>query len=394
MLERYTHSTSIKFCPVKCSIDSYIPCGIDIGYSAIKCKSIYNEVILPSIVYKLEGEDNPLYTDDLDIRYKDADGNVWFVGDLAKRTLRTKTKVDTDALLDRNRVYSESFIVQIRVAMFLCMLRGLDNKNYDVDNRQLAIETGLPSNYIKADSYYLREKFQQEHVFSIKIGKRPWKNVRITIHPENLTLCMQPYGTLMSCVKNEQGITVNGNLIKQTALIVDPGFHTADTLLYVKGTTTGKVLTEELGMQEILERTCKDIAKKTHYQAELSVYDLERHLLDGFIYYGHKKEKYDFTMDFQRNLREVCMEFIETLNIAYDHMAEVDVIILTGGTGKAWEQYFREEYGDLGGTELIVANKKDDDESSNDIVLANVQGYFNLIMAILKRNQHKKAGEG
>ena len=54
---------------------------------------------------------------------------------------------------------------------------------------------------------------------------------------------------------------------------------------------------------------------------------------------------------------------------------DVDVIIVTGGTGAAWKKMIEEHYAQMGGTEVLLANEK------GDLVLANVEGYYNLLVS-------------
>ena len=73
------------------------------------------------------------------------------------------------------------------------------------------------------------------------------------------------------------------------------------------------------------------------YHSGKSVYSLEKTFDTGVIRYVPKKNPYDFTKDFYRNLKTVCVELLDKLNTAYNSMMNVDVILLTGGTGVACE---------------------------------------------------------
>ena len=99
-------------------------------------------------------------------------------------------------------------------------------------------------------------------------------------------------------------------------------------------------------MQEVYQRTCSDILRESGNKADVSVYNLEKAFDSGVIHYGPKKEPYDFKKNFYGNLRSVCNELLQELNAAYDNMINVDVILLTGGTGVAWERYIRDFYKD------------------------------------------------
>lgn len=372
MLSQYSHETKINFKEIECPVKSFLPCGIDIGYSAIKLQSPYNYSVIPSLVYKVS-KDNALLIEDTDIRYKDEAGNVWYAGSLAKRALRKdNTTIKQTTLLTRQRMQSEEFLVQIRIAMFVSKLKELTPTAYNVDERPLKIQTGLPAEFM-SDSNALKSRFIGTHKFSIKIGNRQWFDVLMNVGNNDISVCKQPFGTLMNCCVNDQGVMFDEDFLRKTILILDSGFHTTDTFCFIQGADEGDALTwENLAMQEVYQRTCADIAKNTNNKADISVFVLEKSLGDGYVYYGPKKEKYEFVHDFEENLREVCQDLIKQLMTTYNNMLDIDTIVLTGGTGAAWHTFFKEYFKDLN-TEVIIAN---DGESA----FANVKGYYNFLI--------------
>lgn len=375
LLEKFAHKTDIKFLTAGSPFESFTPCGIDVGYSAIKVRSPFNTSIIPSLVQRVV-VDSPLFVDDMDIRYRNENGEIWYVGSLAKKSLRHNVSVKNSIMLGRQRIQSEEFLVQIRVGIFFAMLKNLTDNAYFMESKPLKIQSGLPPEFMKQDSAELKNRFIGEHNFFIKIGKRNWQKVSVIIKPNDVFVCKQPFGTLMSCIMNDKGEVVNEKLLTQNLLVVDPGFHSVDTFHCLQGATEGESLTwENYGMQEVFQRTCNSILKGTKNQADINVYMLEKSLKDGFVYYGPKKQKYDFTNDFYQNLRNVCRSFLNELDTTYNNMMDVDVIIVTGGTGAAWEKYIREHYSQMGGLQVVLANK------DNDIVLANVEGYYNLLVS-------------
>ena len=379
MLEKYAHTTKIIFTELENPLPDRIPCGIDIGYSAIKVKSPYNESVIPSIVRKV-ARDAPLLISDDDIRYSGEDGQIWYVGSLAKKVLTSgSTAVKKSTLLGRQRIQSKEFLVQIRVAMFFASLKGLTEDGYDRDIRPLKIQTGLPPEFVRKDSALLRSRFAGTHTFRIKVGNRPWTKVSFEIAKSNdVFICKQPFGTLMACVMNNEGKVVNEEILSKNILILDPGFHSVDTYHCLQGATEGESLTwENYGMQAVFQRTCDDILKNTKNEADLDVYALEQHLKDAFIYYGPRKNKYYFETDFMRNLKEVCLALLGELDTTYNNMMDVDVLVLTGGTGAAWQDIIRDYYKDVGGLEVVVANE------GKNLVCANVEGYYNLLISRL-----------
>jgi len=376
MLEKYCYQTDIVFQQLECPVTDTLLCGIDIGYSGIKIQSSYNASTIPSIVAR-EKKDAPLLVGAEDIRYRDEKGRVWYVGSLAKKTLLYgSTAVKPTTLLGRQRVQSEDFLVQLRVGLFFAKLKDLPEGGYDIDDRPMKVQTGLPPEFIVQDSEELRNKFEGDHKYAVKIGKRPWVNVRIKLETKDVYICKQPFGTLMASVINADGVMTNPGLLKKNVLILDAGFHTTDTFHCIQGTREGIALTwESYAMQEVYQRTCEDILNATGNKADISVYNLEKAFDTGIVNYGPKKEPYSFAKDFYRNLKAVCVELLDELNAAYNSMMNVDVILLTGGTGVAWEKYIRDYYKETKALEISLAG------DGNQVSRANVKGYYNLLVS-------------
>ena len=376
MLTQYSHSTQLNFSAIPCPVESFMPCGIDIGYSAIKLQSPHNNSVIPSLVYKV-AKDSALLIEDSDIRYRDADGNIWYVGSLAKRALRKdNTNIKQSTLLSRQRLQSEEFMVQIRVAMFVARLKELTDGGYVIDDRPLKIQTGLPPEFHLSDSKEIKDKFIGEHVFGVKIGNRQWMNVKLVVGKNDVYSCKQPFGTLMYCCVDNQGQFYNADFLRRNVLILDAGFHTTDTFCCIQGADEGESITwESLAMQEVFRRTCEDISKNTNNRADISVFALEKSLAEGFVYYGPKKEMYKFTQDFEKNLRAVAHDLIEQVMTTYNSMIDIDVIVLTGGTGAAWYPFFKEYFKELN-TEILLAG-------DSEATFSNVKGYYNLLISRL-----------
>lgn len=376
MLTNYCYQTDIRFQSLNCPVPSPLLCGLDIGYSGIKIQSPRNASIIPSIVVKARN-DSPLLINGEDIRYRDEKGQMWYVGSLAKKTLLYgSTAIKSTTLLGRQRVQSEEFLVQSRIGFFFAKLRGLPEGGYDMDERPLKVQTGLPPEFIVQDTETLLQRLTGEHSFYVRIGKRPWLNVKVILERRDIHVCKQPFGTLMSSVISEAGVMTNPALLKKNVLILDAGFHTTDTYHFIQGAKEGASLTwENYSMQEVYQRTCSDILRESGNKADVSVYNLEKAFDSGVIHYGPKKEPYDFKKNFYGNLRSVCNELLQELNAAYDNMINVDVILLTGGTGVAWERYIRDFYKDTKALEIILSGE------GREAARANVRGYYNLLVS-------------
>ncbi len=372
-MEMYGHKTIIRNEEIPCPIEDFCPCGIDIGYSAIKVKSPHTETLIPSICIKVQ-DDEPYVYNKTDIRYKDEHGNLWFIGALAKKMISSDDAfAKSNNLLSRSRLQTEEFLVQIRVAMFFSMCQSLQEDGYVLDSRPLKIQTGLPPQFLKRDKKPLCDRFVGKHKFSVRVGQRPWVDVKIELTESDVYVCRQPFGTLMSVALDTNGNLIDQDILGESILVVDPGFYSVDTLFTLKGQAqeSNTITWENLAMKEVFQRTCNDIAEATNNQADVDVYQLEKSLKKGFIYYGQRKDEYDYSTKLKLNLAGVCKELISKLNATYNHMIDVDVLILTGGTGKAWQKFFEIEYGDMKGLRLVVT----------DGASANSKGYYNYLIS-------------
>ena len=116
--------------------------GLDIGYSAVKCFYEKGYFCFPSYVRKLDS-DLFIYGEQ-DILYRDMEtGNQYIIGRTAQEMISTsETNVTESELFSRNRYRSKSFKILCNIAMAF----ALDCKN---DEREIVVQTGLPSAYEK-----------------------------------------------------------------------------------------------------------------------------------------------------------------------------------------------------------------------------------------------------
>ncbi|WP_066637930.1 ParM/StbA family protein [Desulfolucanica intricata] len=356
-----------------------VPIGLDIGYSSTKIYSIFGQHIFPSFPVRVH-EDSTIFDRDTNIKYKDEKGNIWYIGDLARNTIESgKALYQDETLYGRARINSEEYLVLLRTGLYF----GLLQEDYTIaKNVTLKIKTGLPDQYIRSDRKTLKQRFIGHHHFSIKVGSNPWTNVTFDIREEDITVLSQPFGTLWSLAGNRRGEVIDNDLLdSKNVLIFDGGFHTIDTyynMIGAKGTSSTWL---HLAMHEIYRRTTDNILYGTHEERDVRIYELDNYIKSkrpGEVPYG-KKQYYSFTKDFFKNLEDVAGEAISQLDLTYNNLNDVDVLICTGGTGKVFYPIFKKYYS----LDVLLAeriNEANQIENFNTI-FSNVVGFFNCLIA-------------
>lgn len=119
--------------------------GLDIGYSGTKVFYETGYFCFPSYVKKLKSGMLEI-SDDKDILYKeDGSDDIYMIGYNAQNMLSETSSNDSDnSLLTRKRYSDKRFQIITDTAIALATL-------YKKDNRNIFIESGLPSSYVEGD---------------------------------------------------------------------------------------------------------------------------------------------------------------------------------------------------------------------------------------------------
>ena len=136
--------------------------GLDIGYSAVKCFYEKGYFCFPSYVRKLDS-DLFIYGDQ-DILYRDLEtGNQYIVGRTAMEMISSnETNITESEMFSRNRYRSKNFKILCNLAIAF----ALECKR---DEREIVIQTGLPSAYEKADTPAIKKALMKPAHFQVRI---------------------------------------------------------------------------------------------------------------------------------------------------------------------------------------------------------------------------------
>ena len=366
--------------------DGFYGIALDIGYSAVKGFGPHGHFCFPAYVRKLSDERTSLkQPSPSDIIYRDNENGTWAVGEMAYEEMASSEIMDSEKeLYGRLRYYTPSFKIIARAGLAMAL-------NSDVtgcaERKAIAVQTGLPPEYLRGDSPYIKDVLAGSHDFYMRIGNGEWKNYRFYVADSNIFVMPQPMGTLISVSVDREGRQIKEaeKYLNSNVIIFDPGFGTLDDYPIANGRVIGLGETfPELGMHEVLARTCEDIEKA--YGIKLQVPQLQERLAEGTVMItdivNMKRRAADFTGFLEKNCRQVCSDAIEKMKAIHGYFQKTDYIIGTGGTYDAWKEQFGTVFRDMEKLTIVSGNINDPSLSN---IFSNVRGYYFYLMNKLKQ---------
>jgi len=371
------------------SVEGFYGISLDVGYSAVKGIGPHGYYCIPSYVRKRDADVISLREEnDTDILYRDKSG-LWSVGELAYQELSTSEIIGSETeLYTRMRYYSPSFIIPARVGIALSLLPDMAGC---AEGKTIAVQTGLPPKYMDEDRKYITDVLSGTHEFELKVGVASWVKYQFYIPRENIYIMPQPMGSMISVSVGSDGRPVPDarKYLSSNVVILDPGFGTLDDYEVVKGTIQGKGETSpELGMREVLTRTCKDLYET--YGIKLQVPQLQERLEDGRVWINDirnmTRRAVDFSSFLGKNCRSVCADALEKMKTVHGYFRNTDYIIGTGGTYDAWKDDFTEALKGMEGLQIIPGNINDQTLPN---IFSNSRGYYFRLIDALKKKQRR-----
>ena len=366
-------------------VDGIWAIALDIGYSAVKGFSNNSVFCFPSYARKITSQilsfDN---TQSNDIQYRDDETNeIWAVGSSAQDMIVSGEARDSIMeLYGRNRYFSEIFKVITRVGMGIGML----NDEYGYSSRKkIMLQTGLPPAYLRSDTALLKDALSGLHKFSIKFGNQEWVSFNFVLPMENIFVMPQPMGTLLSVSTDNKGKQIQDAVkyFKSSVLIFDPGFGTLDVFNMRNSLIESTETFDNLGMKRVLEETINLILAK--YQQEISIPEMQKYLLTGQIKCHNRKNRSTSMVSFADLLsdanKKTCYEALSKIDNIYNGLYDHDYLIITGGTGAAWNEIIRDYYKDMKTLKIVSGNQND----NLPYIFSNVRGYYLYLVNKLKK---------
>lgn len=356
------------------------PVAADIGYSSVKVFSPNRTLVFPSYAKPFKGETIGSLPDYY-IQYRDLDkGETWLVGEAAQNDVgQGDETVSEEALFGRTRYDDPMFLVLVRTGLGAGMI---ENKFGEPGEKTVYLQTGLPPKYMK-DKKDLVKAVAGRHRFSLKIGDMPEQEFDFEVRKENIGVMEQPKGTLMSVVKDSahQYIPDAKKYFNRNVLIFDAGFGTLDIFPIVNNHVAEKQTFPEFSMKQVLKETIEAIEKE--YGETVSMVGIQKCLGSGFVLCQgkFKSRKEEFGDLLEEASANVCDRALERLGQIY-RLPEFDYLVITGGTGAAWNSQIHEKLKELETLTIVDGNQND---TSLPFMTANARGYYMYLCERLSR---------
>lgn len=343
--------------------------GLDIGYSAVKCFYEKGYFCFPSYVRKLDS-DLFIYGEQ-DILYRDMEtGNQYIIGRTAQEMISTsETNVTESELFSRNRYRSKSFKILCNIAMAF----ALDCKS---DEREIVVQTGLPSAYEKADTPAIKKALLKPAHFQLKIGTGEWKEYNFSVEEKNIFVMPQPSGSLYSALIRQDGTYMPDakRILFSNILVMDIGFGTFDYFGIKKQKPVCKESVDDVAMKQVLKETSNRIMDALH--EEIRVPAMQSALGTGLITCidmdAMKSEEKPLAPFLEDANNKVFRDAIESAYNITGGFLDYNYILVTGGTGEAWLEKIKDYFSGLKTVKVITGNGND----HLPMIYSNSRGYY------------------
>lgn len=359
--------------------------ALDIGYSGVKCFTDKLHACFPSLARKVDadnfiGDSNPD-----DILYRDEHG-TWVVGARALRDISLQDTNDSErTLYTRHRYDSEMFKVLYRVGVGLCLMGEKEFLNGG--GRPIFLQTGLPPAYMKSDRKDLVDALSGIQLFSIKYGNKIWREICFELTPDCIGVLPQPMGSLFSVSLNDQckPIPEAKDYLKSGILGLDPGFGTVDTFVIRGGAVQSYDSFDDLGMKMVYKRLSDCILST--YGIHIPIHAIQKVLIDGCVPVLNKKamkiENKPIADMLEQCNKAVCDAAIEKIKVMYNYLLEFKYLLVAGGTGEAWTDYFIERFSEIQTLKIIFGNQAN---PALPQIFSNVRGYYFRRVGMMRGN--------
>ena len=345
--------------------------AVDIGFSSVKGLAPNKRFCFPSYVKKMNSR--LMSIDEEDIYYRDKDG-TYLIGTKAQDLVRADDTNDTDSSFDRNRYFTKEFVILARTAVAI----GLMNNEERGNQGQLRpfVQTGLPAAYLKADAPKIKAAFSQPGTYEIKIGSGKWLQFENTLKSSDINVTSQPAGTLNSILFDDNGEPRKQarQIMEKNIIIADIGFGTFDPYGVVNREKVLEESINNLGMKRVLEVASEYIYKE--FNMDIKIPQMRKCMKDGYFkivdIQQMTSKKIPLDNYIERACKEVATQAATKLYEMAGYFQDYDILVVTGGTGAAWFDYFKEALAGMEDLEIIPGN----DGNELPIYYANARGYY------------------
>lgn len=356
--------------------------GLDAGYSAMKVFHENGYFCFPSFAKKLDSDLTA--TDEKDIFYRDLDtGEMYILGYTAQDMINSVDTNDTEGeLFSRKRYGNKKFRILCKAAIGIACM---DKK----DQREIVIQTGLPSSFLEADAKLMKNALSAPAHFELKLGHGEWREFQFQIKKENIYANMaQPAGAFYSSIIKEDGTYTPDikSFMFGNTLVIDIGFGTFDFYGLKNRALVCKESIDEIGMKQVLKSTSKKILSE--YGEDIRVPALQKCLETGKITCVNEEEmrteEHSIAPLLEKSNDEVFKAAMEQAKGITSAFRDYTKIIVAGGTGEAWFEKIKEYLSGMKTITVLPGNRND----HLPFIYSNVRGYY--MFQYMQQNKKKK----
>lgn len=343
--------------------------GLDAGYSSMKVYYEGGHFCFPSFLRAVSKEMLTVPSSK-DILYKDENGEMYIIGTTAQNMISVNDTNDTESeLFGRKRYVQKSFQILCNTAIAL----ALDDKK---DNREIVVQTGLPTAYVEGDSEALKRALCKGSCFELKIGNGKWKQYRINLEKNNIYIMPQPAGSFYSAIIKQNGEYMPDakDFLYNNTLTLDVGFGTCDFYGVKSRAIECKESIDNIGMREVLKRTSEYILKEL--DEDIRVPSLQKNLESGVVIHVNeeemKTEEKELAPILEKANEEIFQKAMVKAKGVTNAFREYKYLIVGGGTGEAWLEKIKEYLSGMKTLQIIPSNRND----NLAFIYSNVRGYY------------------
>lgn len=353
--------------------------GLDAGYSGMKVYYENGYFCFPSFI-KQVSENALTVPASEDILYRDLEtGEMYMVGKTAQQMVSSTDTNDTEEeLFTRKRYTHKSFRILCNTAIAMAMK---DKK----DNREIVIQTGLPTAYVDGDSEALKKALSKTSTFELKIGTGHWRKFHVEIKHDNIYIMPQPAGSYYSTIIRSNGEYMPDakQFLYENVLVIDIGAGTGDIYGIKSRTIVSKESINNIGMREVFKRTSKQILDELNEDIQLSA--LQQNLESGVVVYIDEEEMSTEEKPLDKYLEkasdEVFEKAMEKIKGITNAFRDYKYVIIGGGTGEAWFEKIKNYLSKMKTLQIVASNRND----NLPFIYSNVRGYYLYRVTIDRR---------
>ena len=284
--------------------------------------------------------------------YRNNDGTTYRVGQYARELIfdnKNRQNMDSrmNELYSEKRFISAEFQVGLRTAIGLAITEnGLEND----PNLEIFLMVALPHSIRQKYSASIKGNSAGEHRFSVQHGKNPPVNYHFTIREDHVFTLSQTISAILGETSDDFGNVDEEKffyLSNGPTLVIDGGYYTTGLVVVSRGGSVDDDKTEsdtEHAMRNVNEALVESIKDK---RPDLKHYVLE-YLLQTGVKIKYLEDGTAKVLDLPTLRAEkaalVCNSLLRYLDQKYDHLLDINYVLVTGGTGSVFFDQMRDYY--------------------------------------------------